>query len=92
LDRFPFDQFGRETASDNLARIRCPLLVVVGANEAHVAAPEDLAAIRRHAVAAPHVETQVIEGADHFYAAHEAEVAALAAHWAAALGQEVAPA
>jgi pimeloyl-ACP methyl ester carboxylesterase len=80
-DRFGFDQFGRDNGSPNLALIRCPLLVVIGTKEAHVAVPGDLEIIRRHAVAAARLETHVIEGADHFYAQHEQDVAAILAQW-----------
>jgi alpha-beta hydrolase superfamily lysophospholipase len=85
FDQFGFDQFGRATGAPNLALIRCPLLVVIGTNEAHVAAPEDLEIIRRNAKGAARLETQVIEGADHFYAQHESEVADILAEWMGAI-------
>jgi pimeloyl-ACP methyl ester carboxylesterase len=86
LDRFGFDQFGRDTASPNLAHIRCPLLVLLGTKEEQVVIPSDLEVIQRNAVATARLETHVIEGADHFYAGHELEVAAILAHWANSFG------
>jgi pimeloyl-ACP methyl ester carboxylesterase len=85
FDQFGFDQFGRDTASPNLGRVRCPVLALLGSNEQHVGTRADLEIIQRSAVAAQRVETRWIEGADHFYAGHELEVAAILAHWASML-------
>ena len=82
FDRFGFDQFGRDTASPNLARVLCPVLALLGSNEQHIGTRADLEIIQRSAVAAQRTETHWIEGADHFYAGHEQEVAAVLAHWA----------
>jgi fermentation-respiration switch protein FrsA (DUF1100 family) len=82
LDRFKFDQFGCETPSPNIARVRCPLLVVLGTKEEHVGMPNELEVIQRNAVAAPGVSPHLIEGADHFYTEYEPEVAAILARWA----------
>ena len=81
LDRFGINQFSREASAPNLALIRCPLLVLVGGRDASVATDEDLKLIRENAITAAHVTTQVIAGADHFYAQYEQEVAAILAHW-----------
>jgi pimeloyl-ACP methyl ester carboxylesterase len=82
LDRFGFDHFGRETASPSLGLIHCPVLVLIGTKEEQVVAPDDLEVVRRNAVAAARLETHVIDGADHFYAGHEQDVAIVLAHWA----------
>jgi pimeloyl-ACP methyl ester carboxylesterase len=82
FDQFKFDQFGCQTPSPNIARVRCPLLIVLGAKEEQVSIPKDLEVIQRNAVAAPRVATHVIDGANHFYTGHEPEVAAILAHWA----------
>lgn len=82
LDRFDFDQFGRQTATPNIGRVRCPLLVVLGTNEEHVVTPADLSIIRHHAVASERLECHPVEGADHFYTDHEPEVAAIVVRWA----------
>jgi hypothetical protein len=87
LDRVGFDQFGVWTPAPNLGRVRCPVLALAGTEEGQVATPDDLEAIRRHAVAAPRVELHVVAGADHFHTGHEAEVAARVAGWAAGLIQ-----
>jgi len=78
LDHVGFDQFGRRTDTPNLAQIRCPVLAVIGTEEQHVATPDDLAIVHRHA---PHASTRVIDGADHFYTVHEQDVAAVLADW-----------
>jgi alpha/beta superfamily hydrolase len=44
----------------------------------------ELATIREKATAAPDVTTEIIAGADHFYRAHEADVARAIAQWASA--------
>jgi alpha-beta hydrolase superfamily lysophospholipase len=85
LDRFGINQFSRETSAPNLALIRCPLLVLLGNQDTFVATEDDLELIRENAVAAPQVATQVIEGAGHFYAQHEQDVAAILARWTDAL-------
>jgi pimeloyl-ACP methyl ester carboxylesterase len=87
LDRFNFDQFGCATPSPNIARVGCPLLAVLGTQEEQVAMPKDLDVIKRNAIAAPSVETHLIEGADHFYTEHESEVAAILTHWADILSE-----
>ena len=58
-----------------VARVRCPLLAFFGALESRSReggdrAPE-LATIRRHATAAPRVDTRLIPGANHSYEGRE---------------------
>ncbi len=85
LDRVGFDQFGRTTSEPNLARITTPIFVVIGAEDAQVCTATDLEVIRRNARAAPRVETHVIDGSDHFFTGHAADVANLLAAWIATL-------
>jgi pimeloyl-ACP methyl ester carboxylesterase len=85
FDRVGFDQFGRATAEPSLARIRCPILAVIGAEDVQVCTAADLDVLRRNASAAPRLETHVIGGADHFFTDHAADVAALLASWIATL-------
>ena len=66
-----------------IASVRVPLLATFGGDERNVAA--ELATIRENATAAPHVTTEIIAGADHFYREHEADVARAIAQWASAL-------
>jgi dienelactone hydrolase len=85
LDRVGFDQFGRTTNEPNVARITSPIFVVIGAEDAQVCTANDLEVIRRNARAAPRVETHVIDGSDHFFTGHAADVANLLAAWIATL-------
>ena len=79
--RFNLDQFGRQNPEPAIARIQCPVLALLGTEEARIGLPEDLEIVRRNAVAASRVETVVIEGAEHHYQGHEAAVAAILARW-----------
>jgi len=65
-----------------IASVRVPLFTTFGGDERNVAA--ELATIREKATAAPDVTTEIIAGADHFYRAHEADVARAIAQWASA--------
>ena len=73
-----------------VARVACPLLAFFGALEGWSRdggdrAPE-LETIRRHATAAPRVDTLLIPGANHSYESHEAAVATAIADWLDGLG------
>jgi hypothetical protein len=85
LDRVGFDQFGRTTSEPSLARISRPIFTVIGAEDLQVCTVSDLDVIRRNATAAPRVETHVIDGCDHFFTGHIADVANLMAKWVATL-------
>jgi dienelactone hydrolase len=85
LDRVGFDQFGRTTNEPNLARIARPIFAVIGAEDVQVCTAADLEVIRRNARTAPRVETHIIEGSDHFFTGHAADVASLLARWIATL-------
>ena len=66
-----------------MASIRVPIFATFGEDERNVAA--ELATIREKATAAPHVTTEIVTGADHFYRQREADVARAIARWASAL-------
>jgi dienelactone hydrolase len=63
-----------------LARIRCPLFAFFVAGEPGAGAGR-LEVVRRTATAAPRVETQLVEGAEHVYRGCEEPVAAAIAAW-----------
>lgn len=83
------DPFGVDTpaAEAPIARVRCPILALLGAAEPWVGSAGDLALIQRNAVAAARVEVQLVEGMSHEYlsAGHHAAVAAVVANWLATL-------
>jgi len=72
-----------ENGEPIIASIRVPLFATFGGDERN--APAELASIREKATAAPHVSTEIIAGADHFYREHEADIARAIAGWANAL-------
>ncbi len=82
------DVFGHDKPDPAVARIRCPLLAFYGTAERWVGRAEDLELIRRHATAAPRVDTAMIEGADHRYRNREREVATLIARWVDSLADD----
>lgn len=81
FDRVSFDQFGRDSPTPNLLRVRCPVLALAGADEDWVCQPEDLAIIQRAATPTRSIVTQIVAGADHLYTGREQEVATLIAEW-----------
>lgn len=72
-----------ENGTPIIASIRIPLFATFGGDERNASA--ELANIREKATAAPHVTTEIIAGADHFYREREADVARAIALWASAL-------
>ncbi len=72
-----------ENGTPIIASIRIPLFATFGGDERNASA--ELATIREKATAAPHVTTEIIAGADHFYREREADVARAIALWASAL-------
>jgi hypothetical protein len=85
LSRVP-DLFGENTQDAEIGKIRCPLLVCCGTNEAgdpalSLATIQAHETIRSRAVAAPKVDVAVFEGANHGYDNHEREVAEAMADW-----------
>lgn len=72
-----------ENGTPLIGSIRVPVFATFGGDERNASA--ELEAIREKATAAPRVTTEIIAGADHFYRAHEADVARAIAGWASAL-------
>lgn len=66
-----------------IASLRVPLFATFGGEERNPSA--ELTTIREQATAAPHVTTEIIAGADHFYHEHEADIARAIARWVDAL-------
>jgi pimeloyl-ACP methyl ester carboxylesterase len=75
------DQFGVDDPDPPVSKIRCPILALYGTDEAWVGGVADLEMIRRNATSAAHVETRMIDGADHVYTGHEDEVGAVVGEW-----------
>jgi len=72
-----------ESGTPIIASVRVPLFATFGGDERNASA--ELASIREKATAAPHVTTEVIAEADHFYRGRETDVARAIAQWASAL-------
>lgn len=79
------DFFGELSANAGVARIRCPLLVLLGTN-GDVGNEEDLKRIKFSTERLPthpsRFDTALIQGADHMYDGHEDRVAQVIANWA----------
>jgi pimeloyl-ACP methyl ester carboxylesterase len=63
-----------------IAAVRCPIFALFGTNH-DVGGQKELDTIKAQAINAPHVETQLIEGADHGYVDKEKAVAVAIATW-----------
>ena len=81
------DVYGFQTPAPAVGQIRCPIFAIYGTDEAWVGGPSDLEVIRRNAVEARRVDTRMMEGADHTYTGHEADVASVFAEWIDSLGE-----
>jgi pimeloyl-ACP methyl ester carboxylesterase len=83
-----YDFFGVETPNPGVTRTRCPILAFFG-TDGDVGGEKDLelleSSIRRQTSDPSRVETVMIEGADHMYAAEEPQVAQTIATWADSL-------
>jgi dienelactone hydrolase len=79
------DFFGDLSANAGVARIHCPLLVLLG-TDGDVGNEEDLERIKSSMKRLPtgpsRVETTLIQGADHMYDGHEDGVAQVITNWA----------
>lgn len=79
------DFFGELSTNAGVARIRCPLLVLLGTN-GDVGNEEDLERIKSSTEQLPthpsRFDTALIQGADHMYGGHEERVAQVIASWA----------
>jgi pimeloyl-ACP methyl ester carboxylesterase len=79
------DFFGVQTPDPPVTRIRCPILAWFGTNEADVGTAADLALLTatlgRLPTGPSHVNTAMIQNADHMYGGQEAQVADTIARW-----------
>jgi pimeloyl-ACP methyl ester carboxylesterase len=79
------DFFGTLSTNAGITRVQCPLLVLLGTNE-DVGNEEDLerikSSIKRLSTRPSHVDTALIQGADHMYDGQEDHVAQVIANWA----------
>ncbi len=79
------DFFGALSTDAGVARIQCPLLVLLG-TDGDVGNEEDLelikSSIKRLATGPSHIDTALIQGADHMYNGQEDRVAQVIASWA----------
>lgn len=78
-DRVIRHTFDSDTRTPDIAHIRCPLLVLYGADEA--VDPDWLETLRVNARSASRIDIQLVEGAGHEYAGQEERVASLIAEW-----------
>ncbi len=74
-----------------LARIDCPLFLLLGSEEPWLGTRADLDACRRSAGPAARIDTRLFQGADHFYRGREAEVAEAISAWSVLLKPAPAP-
>ena len=79
------DFFGVQTPNPAVTQIRCPLLAFFG-TKGDVGTEEDLellkSSIQRQPSGPSHVQTIMIQNADHMYTGKEAQVAQTIAQWA----------
>jgi pimeloyl-ACP methyl ester carboxylesterase len=69
-----------DKSAPHIAAVRCPMLAFFGTNR-DVGGQRELDTIKAQAINAPHIETQLIEGADHGYVEKETAVAEAIATW-----------
>jgi pimeloyl-ACP methyl ester carboxylesterase len=70
------DVYGLDGGADPpVSKIRCPLLAILGTAEPEIGSPADLETVKRNARSSSHVETALIEGADHVYTTTAEDVA-----------------
>jgi pimeloyl-ACP methyl ester carboxylesterase len=79
------DFYGAKTQNPAITRIRCPLLAWFGSKEPDIGTAADLQRLReligRHPQGPARVDTRIVEGADHFYAGQESQVAKMLVDW-----------
>lgn len=83
--RADLDVYGLDAADPPVARVRVPLLYILGSDEPNIAVEADLPMLQRNAGAARGVETMYVEGADHLYRGREEIVADRLGDWIAGL-------
>ena len=79
------DFYGAKTPNPAITRIRCPLLAWFGSREPDIGTAADLQRLReligRHPQGPARVDTRIVEGADHFYAGQETQIAKVLVDW-----------
>jgi dienelactone hydrolase len=75
------DTYGMQGGDSPLSKIRCPFLYILGTKEPQIAAPEDLATLKRNARSSERADTALIEGANHWYHDREETVAKAIEDW-----------
>lgn len=86
---YPPDQrdfFGVHTPAPGVTRVHCPLLAFFGTRESDIGTAADLELLKtsaqRQRSGPMRIHTVMIDGADHMYTGHEADVAQTIAQWA----------
>jgi pimeloyl-ACP methyl ester carboxylesterase len=83
--RADLDVYGLVASDPPVARVRCPLLFVLGSEEPNIGLEADLETLRRNARAASRVDTLYVPGADHLYRGREDAVAEALGDWTESL-------
>jgi pimeloyl-ACP methyl ester carboxylesterase len=73
--RSNMDVYGLYGEDKPIAKVRCPVLFILGSAEPNIAVEADLATLTRNASAASRADTLYVDGADHIYTGRELAVA-----------------
>jgi hypothetical protein len=73
--------FHSETQEPHISRVSCPILAFYGSEEEWCGTANELETIRRNATSSPHVDTGIIQGADHVYWGKAGDTARLIGTW-----------
>ena len=84
--RTNLDVYGLHGGDAPIAKVRCPVLFVLGSNEPNIAVEADLVTLTRNATAASRADTLYVEGADHVYTDRALPVADGIGDWLETLG------
>ena len=84
--RIGMDFFGIYTPDPRIARVRCPLFLCYGGDDAGIANADDVAVAARNAKGSPRVDVRIVEHAVHAFIGREDEAAAIFADWIRTLG------
>ena len=84
--RTNMDVYGIYGDDKPIARVRCPVLFVLGSNEPNIAVQADLPTLVANAGASSRADTLYVEGADHVYTGRELAVADGIGDWLEQLG------
>ena len=84
--RVNLDVYGLYGGDAPVAKVRCPVLFVLGSAEPNIAVEADLATLTKNAGASSRADTLYVEGADHIYTGRELPVADGIGDWLEKLG------